>query len=289
VPSGDLTSDTISGIIPPSSKERLLPPETSELARAFYAEAKNSRFPYDIGDDPAFFSARFYDGPVTWGVCRADVRCATAVGDWIVFFSCETDDHDQLGPVSTVTRYRFEAALCIETKLQHTSLFEPQGNMLGSYLNLLVRPNGPGWEHFEPALHPSKRLFYLYEDWTWRICCRSQVSRKADLIAQSHQHVAGQPLSFGGRPLPVVENYIVFSRALSVLVDDPPLVATYRRGEVSEKWESDPQSRRLRELVFAGACRGLRTRNRQQPHRHFVRRLDDGDWPNALREALTGN
>jgi hypothetical protein len=38
---------------------------TSKTAIAFY-EAVRSDFPYDLGDDPAFFSARYHHGPVTW-------------------------------------------------------------------------------------------------------------------------------------------------------------------------------------------------------------------------------
>jgi hypothetical protein len=56
------------------------PPEKghdSEIAAAFYKEAAafykdtaRSRFPYDVGDDPTFFSAGRLGGPITW-VCAA--------------------------------------------------------------------------------------------------------------------------------------------------------------------------------------------------------------------------
>ena len=151
--------------IAPLPRERLSPPEPSETTRAFYKEVEKSTFPYDIGDDPAFYSASYHNGPVTWGVCRTDVRCAITIGDWMVFFSSEKN--------GMITRYRFVAALCVENKLRHTSIFEPHVNQVyRSYLNLLIRPNGAGWEHFEPALHPKKPTFKggWHDDWLWKIC-----------------------------------------------------------------------------------------------------------------------
>jgi hypothetical protein len=161
--------------IAPLPTQRHLPPEPSEITRAFYEKAGKSTFPYDIGDDPAFFSAYHLNGPVTWGVCRADVRCAIARGDWMVFFSSELDRQNQ-----TIKCYRFVGALCVENKLRHTSLFEPHVNQsYRSYLNLLIRPKGSGWEHFEPALSPSKRTSESgwHDDWSWRMCERHVLGR----------------------------------------------------------------------------------------------------------------
>ncbi len=201
----------------------------------------------------------------------------------IVFFSSELD-----GQNGTVTRYRFVAALCVENKLRHTSLFEPHvSHSYSSYLNLLIRPDGTGWEQFEPALNPSKPAFEggWHDDWTWRIC-EPQGRLKKEVIAAGKRHVAGAPLTIGEHPLQVGENYIVFSTTSAVLAGDPPLVAIHRRGDDGERWETDARSDHIRKLVFADARRGLRTRNVQQPHRHFRRRLDNSNWPDILREVL---
>jgi hypothetical protein len=267
----------------PLPTQRHSPPAPSEMTRAFYKEAGESTFPYDIGDDPAFYSASYHHGPITWGVCRADVRQAIAVGDWIVFFSSELD-----GQNGTVTRYRFVAALCVENKLRHTSLFQPHvSQSYSSYLNLLIRPSGTGWEHFEPALNPFKRTFEggWHGDWSWRIC-EPQRRLKEEFVAAGKRHVAGASLTIGEDPLQVAENYIVFSTTSAVLVSDPPLVATHRQGDDGERWETGARSDHIRRLVFADSSRGLRTRNVQQPHRHFRRRLDDPNWPDILREAV---
>ncbi len=206
------------------------------------------------------------------------MRCAIAVGDWMVFLSSEPDRQEP-----TIKRYRFVAALRVEAKLRHTSLFD---TAYRSYLNLLIRPNGAGWEHFEPALHPSKQPSRWHDDWLWRICCQRRTARKDEVVVAGRQHVPGEPLIVARRSLPVAENYIIFSKTSSILVREPPLVATYRRGDSREKWETDPRATKIRELVFGDSDRGLRTSNQRQPHRHFRRRHQDANWPDSLSQVL---
>src|SRR5438094_6462895 len=82
--------------------------------------AREDKFPYDVGDDPAFLSARRYGGRVTWGVCRPDVRTAIRPD---------------------------------EKNVRQTELFEsPAMRVYLRYLNLLIRRKGSGWEHREPGL-----------------------------------------------------------------------------------------------------------------------------------------
>src|SRR5206468_2904347 len=100
--------------------------------------------------DPSFFSSSYHHSPVTWGVCRPDVRCNIKVGDWVAFFSAE---HSREAP--STTRYRFVGALLVESKLPHTSLSAP-GSPFAGNLNLLIRPRDGGWEHYEPGLRASQ-------------------------------------------------------------------------------------------------------------------------------------
>jgi hypothetical protein len=44
-----------------------------------------AEWPYDNGDDPSFYVARRYGGPLTWGVCRPDVRSTIQTGSIVVF------------------------------------------------------------------------------------------------------------------------------------------------------------------------------------------------------------
>jgi len=163
---------------------RRRPPDSpSGVARAFYATLAQETFPYDIGDDLSFFAASFHMGPVTWGVCRPDVRGAIKPGDWMVLFSAQKYDV----PAPT-TRYRFVAALCVEAKITHADIHSsPTAALFGEYLNLLIRPHGSGWEHFEPGLHSSQ----WHNDWMWRLCQRRGFG-KADIVAASKLHSPGR-------------------------------------------------------------------------------------------------
>src|SRR5690348_4155095 len=106
------------------------PHSATPTAAAFHAEAGSGAFPYDAGDDPSFFSARFHDGPVTWGVCRHDVRSAVEPGDWVVFFSAGPDDRSE-----SVTCYRFVATLQVQRKISQTAIFaDPANSTFQNYL-----------------------------------------------------------------------------------------------------------------------------------------------------------
>ena len=242
------------------------PISPSLTATAFHARSPGG-FPYDIGDDPSFFSARHHHGPVTWGVCRHDVRGAIQPGDVMVFFSAEQK-------LATVD-YRLVAVLCVDRKISQTSLFPPPAHQpFVDYLNLLVRPNRSGWEHFEPVSASAN----WHRDWLWQICDRSACARgghsKASVVAAGIAHAPGAPL-----PFPVGLNYVVFCPANSIVFPNPPLVATHSTGSMAETWCSG--SLPIRQVIFGSSTRGLRTGNPYQPHRHF-RRLLVGGCPQFL-------
>jgi hypothetical protein len=253
--------------IVPTLKARRFRADPSQTAASFYATVKADDFPYDVGDDPSFFAASHHGGPVTWGVCRPDVRQAICRGDWMVFFSAEKDTQD-----SAVTRYRFVAALCVEEKLSHMALFSPSINMpYRDYLNLLIRPNGTGWEHYEPLFGERDRNYH--KDWLWRVS-RTRRLRKSDVDSAGRQHFPGQAL-----PLPLSESYVVFSESRKIIASHPLLVATHKKPEPHEIWKNDECIQQIKRLVFKDSSRMLRTSNRQQPHRHFRRDFDNSDWP----------
>jgi hypothetical protein len=250
-----------------------VPGRTSEIA-ATHA-AVQSGFPYDAADDPSFFSAWRHGGPITWGVCRPDVRCAIRKDDGIVFFSAQKDSQD-----IKATQYRFVAALRVADKMQHTALSEHPN--FSRYLNLLIRPCGAGWEHYEPVAK--------HDDWLWRVTCRSLVrslgfrKKEKHWEAAGKTHTPGNPLTIDEHLFPVASNYVVFSTSSAVLAHDPPLVARHREGETHEIWESDSTSEAIRGLVFRNSCRCLRTSNLYQPHRriHYPH-LEEADLEETLR------
>jgi hypothetical protein len=273
------------------------PPEVchdSEIAAAFYEETGRSAFPYDVGDDPAFFSAKYHNGPITWGVCRTDVRCHVRKYDGVVFFAEQKDIHD-----ARMTRYRFAAALRVADKMQHTALSKHA--LFSQYLNLVIRPCGLGWQHHEPV---SK-----HRDWLWKVTCQSLVrssglppkeERHRDtagkIRTQKHweaagkTHTPGKPLTIGGHYVPIAANYVVFSDSSPVLAHNPPLVAKHHQGERQETWENNSTSVEIRKLVLRDSGRCLRISNRLA-HRHIVHPdLSESEIEetfHGLRAALT--
>jgi hypothetical protein len=273
------------------------PPELghdSEMAAAFYKETARSGFPYDVGDDPAFFSAQYHDGPITWGVCRPDVRCRIRKDDGIVFFAEQKDSQD-----TKTTNYRFVAALRVADKMQHTALSKHP--LFSQYLNLLIRPCGVGWEHHEPMSN--------HRDWLWKVTCQSLVTslglpqkeeKHRDAGGKIHTqkhweaagkiHTAGKSLTIDGHRVPVAANYVVFSRSSPVLAHDPPLVARHHEGEAHESWESNSTSAEIRKLVLRNSGRGLRIPNRLA-HRHIphpdIKESEIEETFRRLRAALS--
>lgn len=265
--------------IPDASNLNLFPP----LAQAFREDFSSGDWPYDIGDDPAFFSAQALGGPVTWGVCRQDVRNQLIIGDVVVFFSVTFDEARINGD------YKFIGALTVSERIDMTEVFgELSGNRYDQYLNLLVRPSGSGWEHFEPAL-PSD---HWHDDWMWRICDHTGY-RKVKFVHSGGNHRQGDPLVAAGSPATFAPNYIVFSAdpEQSLVLTDPPLIAAWQRGSEFEEWLDTPVANVIWSLTLAYSHRDhLRTRNRQQPHRQAWADppYPMDDWFQKLRQATSG-
>jgi hypothetical protein len=194
-----------------------------------------------------------------------------------VFFSAEPDKEDP-----SLTNYRCVACLQVRMKVAHTDLFEPTSIPYSGYLNLLVRPKGLGWEHYEP-------LGTNHEDWLWRICDKTSLRMsglvKKDLVEAGRHHTPGDLLTVHGSQMPVMENYVVFSRQGAVVANNPPVVATHCKGERQETWGTDDRTALIHRAVFDDSSRSLRTANRQ-PHPHFRRELTDLRAIDELRNLL---
>ena len=186
----------------------------------------------------------------------------------MVFFSAERRNPE-------LAQYYFIAALCVERKISHAELWS-DGVPFSAYLNLLIRPLNDGWEHYEPGLARKD----WHKDWLWRIAA-TRGSRKPTVERAGFDHHPGVPL-----PYPLAENYVVFSKKSEVRPPAPVLVATHSGPQGREAWVQTPQARAIREAVFGASERGLRTTNRQQPHRHFRRPLEGAEDLRAVLSAV---
>jgi hypothetical protein len=257
-----------------SPKMRRRSENQNECASAFYAAVRDGDFPYDIGDDPAFFSASYYGGPVTWGVCRPDVRSAISPGDWVIFFAAAEPEAYEPG----ARNYRFVAALQVQLKMRHIDLFKadvPYQN----YLNLLVRPVPGGWQHHEPALHSRD----WHKDWLWRVA-KTGRRRKEHMSETRDRPIPEETVRNALADPPA--NYVIFDSENAIRARVPIPVAEYRKGDEQERWFGDERTQRIKSLIYLHNCRGLRTLNIQQPHRHFRRHLPDPNWAQQFSEAI---
>ena len=99
------------------------------------------------------------------------------------------------------------------------------------------------------------------------------------------RHKPGDPLTIEGHPVPIAGNYVVFSTPADALAVNPPVIATYYKGEPTEYWHNTPISRAIKPLVIRNNHRCLRIPNKQQqPHRHIhYRNIEEA----KLKEILT--
>jgi hypothetical protein len=153
-------------------------------------------------------------------------------------------------------------------------------------LNLLVRPKDGGWEHFEPALP----LNEWHDDWMWRVCEHKWL-RKSQFVIAGKTHKPGAPLTVAGGQALFADNYIVFSLdpSLSVVLPTPPMVAVWAKGQHFERWLDTPLAQRIHALSLGTSHRrNLRTRNKQQPHRHIwtVSDMSPEELVESLRKAV---
>lgn len=249
------------------------------VAHAFYSACRDTGFPYDVGDDPSLFSAPYHGGPVTWGVCRPDVRGQIESSDCVAFFAAE-----RTGPNTT---YRFTAALQVDKSVSPLSIWSLEGAPYSAYLNLLVRPRGDGWEHYEPALDEA----VWHSNWLWRVCDR-RGHRKAAIVAASRLHCPGNPLparTSDDAEIAIADNYVVFSKKHGFILRNPIGIAKHDPKKPRETWGDDSVSAAIRRHVFGALDRGLRTANLYQPHRHTVRSIADSKtWMAHLRQIVRG-
>jgi hypothetical protein len=202
-----------------------------------------NEWPYDNGDDPSFFVARRSGGPLTWGVCRQDVRTAIQPGSIVVFFSYTKTD--------TVYRYRMSAVATVSEKLDRRAVFsDPRfAPRADQYLNLLIRPENDGWKYDESDRHKSHR----HPDWLWRVAEHGGL--RTDRFCAKHQGIYTRAW-FSNAEVVMSNNYVVFSSAPTetYISPNPPEVAIAETGE-HERWVE----KRLKRLTIQKASALHRT------------------------------
>lgn len=246
----------------------------SKVVIATYLCASRKGFPFDLGDDPSFAASARTGGPLTWGVCRTDVRNSLKKGDLVVFFAGEQ------GPLPP-RRYWYVGYATVARFMRQSSVWtSKKGKPFRAYKNLLIRP-GPArsFEWFEP--HDAAQW---HGDWLWRLTRTPRAKRKAYELA-GRRGIMDEETVVAGKKCVCGNNYVVFEPegTGTKVLGTPPLVATWKRGK-RESWTANGLARALKGIVLRGS-RLLRTRNTQQPHRHIaIKKQDCGAWRQQLDE-----
>lgn len=222
-------------------------------------------WPFDPGDDPSFRSSRTLDGPLTWGVCRPQVRAVLQPGDIVLFFSFTKSAE----PWSVT--YRFCAVATVEKKVSQPDIWmDADLALIRKYNNLLIRPTDNGsWEHFEPGFDDR----YEHRNWMWRLASRRGLKKQDFEKLNRKMVVSGRP-SVGGKTVTWAKEYVFFSKSKSntFVMNRPPVVAYCRENGRAEIWKRDKISKQIFSMTvglsrrYKNKHRTLRSTHKQHAH-----------------------
>src|ERR1017187_5126023 len=176
-------------------------------------------WPYDNGDDPSFCVAR-KGGPLTWGICRQEVRNSIPVGSIVAFFSFTSMQGGQV-------LYRLCAVTTVVSKQDVRAVHRAKqfAGFRGLYINALIRPAKDGWRYDES----DRAEQFRHKDWLWRIAAHNGLT--TELFKKKYEQVYREKLIpndlLEDGALRLAENYILFSTAAedSYICKNPPEVA----------------------------------------------------------------
>jgi hypothetical protein len=245
---------------------------------------KLGKWPFDVGDDPSFFSQTTLGLNLTWGVCRPQVRNRVREGDIVIFVSVRrrTKDHP------------FEYCLCgvatVETKVRQTDLWQCNELMkFRDYLNLLIRPHRDGaWEHFEPGSKDA------HKDWLWRIAAQKGL-KKEQFESLEAGNLLPSNACINGIPIVPAKNYVIFSASpeQTWISKQPCQIAFCATNGEPEKWKPDASP--IYKHIFGTAARfgsdrrSLRSLNKQHSHpavRWTMPTAEAEKWRTAFLDTL---
>jgi hypothetical protein len=255
---------------------------TTELGHAALKAAQAEEWVYDRGDDPAFYSAERLGGPLSWGICRRNVRNQLRRGDVVCYIGFEQRPAGVL--------YRLVGHGTVERKVSQQAIWEDQGlEPFRAYLNVIIEPIDGGYRHRE--LHTGGN----HDNWLWRLTDNRHGLKEKDfepfLDPECQQAFVPGQTRVAGKVITIAANYLIFDHEApaTVLLADPPVVAIKRRGEKVETWFDDPLSSRLRDLTLGmvGPERTtLRLPRQKNPHVSLHPKAHGLAWRADLRRLI---
>jgi hypothetical protein len=240
---------------------------------------QSGEWPYDNGDDPSFYQAQRRN-PLTWGVCRQNVRNAIQKDDIVVFISFTKVRN-------LLVVYRLCSVATVASKMDHRYVWDDPRFKGKAYLNVLIEadPNKERWVHTEN----DRRRGARHQDWLWRITDHSEVDQKTfnrELKAVYEQGWFSNETTICGKPLRMAENYVVFSD--EYIPDNPPEVAYASKGSC-ERWTDNALKQAIFRSVENITRTNIRTTNPSIAHPHIRWSLEPDqarDWKDNLIEVM---
>ena len=168
-------------------------------------------------------------GPLTWGVCRQNLRTAIRPGSIVVFFSFTPQPNKDVV-------YRLCAVSTVVDKLDHRVLCRDKRftKYRELYINGLIAPTGDRWCHNESD-RPEK---CRHKDWLWRIADHRQMTHKRfDKEFRSIYEQGWFSEADIGPALRIGRSHVLFSRPpdRADISPNPPEVARFSGGK-HERW-----------------------------------------------------
>ena len=242
---------------------------------------QGGEWPYDNGDDPSFYQAR-RGNPLTWGVCRQNVRNAVQKDDIVVFIA--------FTKLSGKIVYRLCAVATVGYKLDHRFVTEEPDLNGREYINVLIEPDPQKerWIHSEKDRRHGAR----HKDWLWRMADHTGIDQKTfnrELSVAYAQGWFSNATTICGKPLRMAGNYVVFAENF---VAKLPLEIAHASKGSRETWMNN----KLKDAIFRGAPKEIRTNIRTtnpsiaHPHIRWSVEPDRArEWKDALVREMKNN
>jgi hypothetical protein len=185
---------------------------------------------FDVTDDPSFYCQLKGKGPLTWGICRPDVRTKLQEGDIVVFICYDEDNYS----------YYLSAIATVADKIRQTDIWtENKYSHFKEYFNIIIKKTESGsWYHEEPL--PNEKN--LHSNWDIKILKKipkPEFTFSDNTISPAYE---------------IEANYIIFSTSedKTYILKNQLILAEYKK-EVDKKkeiWLNTKESLKIFEFIF---------------------------------------
>lgn len=190
----------------------------------------NTSWRFDVTDDPSFYCHLKGMGPLTWGICRPDVRTKLEKGDIVVFICYDEDNNN----------YYLSAVTTVADKIRQTDIWTKNKYChFKEHFNLIIKKTESGnWYHEEPL--PNEKN--LHSNWDIKILKKipkSEFTFSNNTISPAYE---------------IEPNYIIFSTSedKTYILKNQIILAEYKKDTDKKKeiWLDSNESIKIFDFIF---------------------------------------